>query len=155
MKRTPTDTKRSSDMGDFAFYEADIEPKRFRWIVVPLRKLLRRLLGPVWSQEELLFHSLNERIAHLETELSSGAVSSRIEDGIEDVRVDLRGRQEASTELITQRLADLERQVETLTGLGWDHVAVVRRLASIEDHMADLPPVESPASVTKAQRSSE
>ena len=84
-------------MYDYAFYHAGIhEPRGIRRIIVPVRRLLRRIMRPMLLRQAELLQSLSERI----DENSS--------------------------------------QMQTAVALGWDHVALVRRLATIEEQLATL-----------------
>ncbi len=79
------------------FYESGTsEAKGLRRPVVLARRVLRRLLRPIFLQ----------------------------------LNADLRA--------ISERQDRLEQQVRTALALGWDHVALARRLASIEDQLNEL-----------------
>jgi hypothetical protein len=84
-------------MSDLAFYEAGCrEVKGKRRVIVPFRRLLRRLLRPIFLKLEEELNALDRRQDRLERDLKA-------------------------TEAIT-----------------WDHVAVSRRLAMLEDHLETL-----------------
>jgi hypothetical protein len=105
-------------MHDFAFYDTDMQARRLPWLVVPARRLLRRLLGPVWERERALFEALHEEHVQLGQRLI-------------DVHSDL-GAQVA---YLSERIDEVERQVRATAALGWDHVALTRRLTAIEDRL--------------------
>lgn len=90
-------------MRDYKFYAAGMDPARFRWVVVPGRRLVRRLLRPVFYRQEELFAELGAEIDDLKAEIDR-----------------------------------LSHELEGLKGLGWDHVAVTRRLATLEDRIGDI-----------------
>ena len=121
---------------DYAFYEAGQRerPRRLAWLVLPLRRLLRRLLGPVWAREELLFQALADDITRVER---------RLDAAVGELRSELTERHDVTTSYLTDRLAELERQIHAAAALGWDHVAVTRRLAALEDHLALLNETEA------------
>ena len=92
---------------DYLFYGAGLSPARFRWAVVPARRLLRRLLRPMLYRQVELYRALDGDIEDLRDRLA------RLEARVE--RVD-EGAQRAAA-------------------LGWDHVALSRRLAALEDRL--------------------
>ncbi|WP_152052017.1 hypothetical protein [Tautonia marina] len=91
-------------MRDFAFYNAGIDdakgPKRVLGLA---RRLVRRLLRPMFFHQEALYRDLQTQIDHL-----TGQV-----------------------EALSQRSAAAD-------AFRWDAVAMARRLASIEDHLARI-----------------
>lgn len=89
-------------MRDYKFYGAGMDPVRFGRVIVPGRRLVRRVLRPVFYRQEELFAELGGEIDGLKAEVER-----------------------------------LSREVEGLTGLAWDHVAVTRRLAALEDRIED------------------
>jgi hypothetical protein len=96
---------------DLAFYNTGCDaPAGKRALLVPPRRLLRRLLRPFFQRQVDLYRELHERI-----------------DAIEHALHTIRERQD--------RLA-----AETFAGvaLGWDHVALSRRLACLEDAVEAL-----------------
>src|SRR5206468_3273302 len=86
--------KRSIAMRELAFYEAGYhEVKGIRRAVIPFRRLLRRLLRPIFLQ--------------LDAELRS----------------------------LARRHDEFDRELKAVRAMGWDHVALARRLAVLEDHV--------------------
>lgn len=84
-------------MSAFAFYEAGCDDVRGkRRITVPLRRLLRRLLRPIFL---------------------------RLRDQLDS---------------LDRRQDRLERDLKAIEAMGWDHVAMSRRLAMLEDHIEAL-----------------
>jgi hypothetical protein len=82
---------------DLAFYNAGCSGlKGWRRIVIPFRRLLRRLLRPIFQRQVALFEQVFRR---------------------EDL---------------------LEAQIQTTMAFGWDYVALVRRLAVLEDRVEAL-----------------
>jgi len=84
-------------MRDLAFYEAGCHNiNGIRRVVIPFRRLLRRLLRPIFL--------------HLDNQLKS----------------------------LDRRQNQLDRDLKAVLGMGWDHVAIARRLAVLEDHVEAL-----------------
>ena len=91
-------------MHDLVFYEAGChEVKGMRRVVIPFRRLLRRLLRPI-------FLHLDSQLNSLGAELNS----------------------------LDRRQNLLDRDLKAVLAMGWDHVAMVRRLAALEDHVEAL-----------------
>ena len=91
-------------MHDLVFYEAGChEVKGMRRVVIPFRRLLRRLLRPI-------FLHLDSQLNSLGAELNS----------------------------LDRRQNLLDRDLKAVVAMGWDHVAMVRRLAALEEHVEAL-----------------
>jgi hypothetical protein len=91
-------------MHNLVFYEAGChEVKGIRRVVVPFRRLLRRLLRPIFLHLDSRLNSLDRRQNSL------------------DRRQDL-----------------LDRDLKAVAAMGWNHVAMVRRLAALEEHVEAL-----------------
>ena len=88
-------------MRDFAFYNAGVDdatgPRR---ALAMARRLLRRVLRPIFFRQEAIYRDLQEQIDILESQIRA--------------------------------LAD---RAEATDAFGWDHVAMARRLAAIEDRL--------------------
>lgn len=95
-------------MRDYLFYGAGMQPSRMRFLVVPARRVLRRLLRPMFVRQ---------------VEIYEGFAAD-----IEDLR--------SRTEDLRKEIAEVNEKVESIAALGWDHVALTRRLAAIEDRLA-------------------
>lgn len=105
-------------MRDLAFYNVGCQdPKGARRIVVPLRRLLRRLLRPIFDRQVAIFGELCDRADRLEHE--NHALRAQVE------RFD-------------RRHDALAARMQTTVALGWDYVATVRRLAVLEDRVEAL-----------------
>jgi hypothetical protein len=105
-------------MPDLAFYNAGCEGSSgLRQLLVLPRRLLRRLLRPIFQQQVALFQHLIDRLDRSETE-------------------DRKLEGELAT--LTKRQSEIDDRVETVLAFGWDYVAMVRRLALIEDQLAAL-----------------
>jgi hypothetical protein len=103
---------------DLAFYNAGCDgPRGARWLLVLARRLLRRLLRPIFLRQVELLQSLIDR-------LDRGEMSVRtVQDDVDR---------------IAQRMDDVDERLETVLAFGWDYVAMVRRLAVLEDQVAVL-----------------
>jgi len=135
---------------DYAFYKATEQaPRRLGWLVRPMRRMLRRLLGPVWQREYELFVALGadlERLERNQTDVLTalGDVSDRLssveqrQDSMEQRQDSLEQRQMTALGHLSDRLDSLERQLRAAIALGWDHEAVVRRLATIEGRLNEM-----------------
>jgi hypothetical protein len=102
---------------DYAFFEVDLRPPKRRWLgwfVVPLRRVLWRLLQPAWLNEQLLLERLGREIDRLQ------ALTAELAEADSDQ---------------TRRLDALERDFLASTAAGWDATALARRLAAIEDRL--------------------
>jgi seryl-tRNA synthetase len=96
---------------DFAFYNAGTgESRGLKRAFVPVRRVLRRVLRPIFlRQAELMMH-LAGRIDE---------TNAKIED--------LRRRHDLTSD-----------QIQDTIAFGWDHVAMARRLAALEDRVESL-----------------
>ncbi len=103
------------------------------------RKVLRRLLRPIHtvldrleSQKDDLYRRSEGQGAHLEGLTGEHhALLARFESRV--VQIESLSRSVAG---INERLDDLEEKLSAFQALHWDHVALTRRLAAIEDVLA-------------------
>ena len=97
-------------MRDFAFYNAGVDdatgPRR---ALALARRLLRRILRPIFFRQETIYRDLQQQIDALECQFRA--------------------------------LAD---RSEATDAFGWDHVAMARRLAAIEDRLRPEAPKADP-----------
>jgi hypothetical protein len=115
---------------DLAFYNHGChEPKGVRKAVVPVRRLLRRMLRPAFQRLVEILTSLCDRLDAEE----HATHALRHEMAL------LRGRQD--------RMAG---QLQTAVALGWDYVALTRRLAVLEDRVESLLPAARPGETESA-----
>jgi hypothetical protein len=152
-------------MRDFAFYHVGFSGQRgLRALLVPFRRLIRRLLRPMLYRQAELLKGLQAQIDLLAIQARRQEIAAREGDAglareIEAVRdrepdprlVERIERLEQLTgrldqlERLTGRFDQLERrdeelasQLDATSAFGWDYVALVRRLASLEDHVEAL-----------------
>src|SRR5579883_1004355 len=96
---------------DLAFYNVGCEPQPGpRRLVVLMRRALRRVLRPIFQRQVEILTSLCDRL-----------------DAAEHQTACLRKNQE-----------ELSEQLQTTLAFGWDYVALVRRLAVLEDRVESL-----------------
>jgi hypothetical protein len=108
---------------DLAFYNAGCNDTRGpRRALVLARRLLRRVLRPIFMQQVVLYQYLIDRLDRCET--------------------GFRG----NIETLSKRQDELTERVETIQAFGWDYVAMVRRLAVLEDQLAALTGQAGPSS---------
>lgn len=122
-------------MPDLAFYNVGTEPGgRLRSLVVLPRRLLRRLLRPFFQRLVEILQSLCDRL-----------------DAAEEADRALR----SDVERLHERQEQLAESLRSSIALGWDHVAMARRLAVLEDRVelltrlaeAELPEPDEPVPV--------
>jgi hypothetical protein len=53
-------------------------------------------------------------------------------------QIELYRQLDADIDRLSQRQEQLDCQLKASTSLGWDHIAIVRRLAALEDHVEAL-----------------
>ena len=105
-------------MQNLVFYEAGChEVKGIRRVVIPFRRLLRRLLRPIFLHLDSQLNSLDRRQNLLDRDLKAAVAMGW----------DLDRRQNL-----------LDRDLKAAVAMGWDHVAMVRRLAALEEHVEAL-----------------
>jgi hypothetical protein len=113
-------------VSDLAFYNVGCErPRGIRLLVVVPRRILRRILRPIFHRQVELLRELFHRL--YATELAVERVERRQDELREGLTRDLGRRQD-----------ELDEKLQTLVAMGWDHVAVARRLAALEDQIAVL-----------------
>ena len=110
-------------MRDLAFYEAGChEVNGIRRVVIPFRRLLRRLLRPIFLHLDSQLKSLEWRETQLDHRQNQF-----------DHRQNQLGRDLMAALDRRQNLVD--RDLKAVLAMGWDHVAIARRLAVLEDHL--------------------
>lgn len=109
-------------MSDLRFHEVGCEsPRGKRRISVFCRRVLRRILRPIFERQVEILVALRSRIEVLE--LENGLLRTSLRD-------EIRGQ--------NQRLQSHAAHIQAMIALGWDHVATTRRLASLEEHVESL-----------------
>ena len=110
-------------MSDLAFYNVGCEPRGLKGALVPLRRALRRLLRPIFQRQVVILQEICDRLDRLE------------------------GGQNAQD----RRQDALLARVQATSAMGWDHVAMARRLAVLEDRVEGLIAAASRESATRPQ----
>lgn len=119
-------------MQDFAFYNVGCHnAKGPRGPLVLARRSLRRVLRPMFYRLAELFQHLADRLDEHEHRIFAIQVET---DELKDRHDELDRRHDE----MAKRQDELAEQVHTTAALGWDYVALVRRLATIEDQLAVL-----------------
>jgi hypothetical protein len=110
-------------------------PKGWRRIILPFRWFAYRLLRPLFVQQAKRYFELAAASAEMDRRREILAQEiARLRDELDDLkRTQARAGDEARKETTV-----LDQRVRQTLALGWDHVALVRRLASIEDHLNRL-----------------
>ena len=103
-------------MDDLTFYN-DFGPGPAGWkrAVLWPRRLVRRVLRPIFQRQVQIYHDLTHR-QHM--------LAARLEAAY------------GAFERLGARHAALADDVRAASALGWDHAALTRRLAALEDHFA-------------------
>ena len=99
-------------------------PRGWRRVILPFRMMAYRLVRPLL---------LGQVTIHQELERQSGELA-RLEGEIARLGHHLEAANRAVADARTE-LTALSQRVRQALALGWDHVAVVRRLAAIEDRL--------------------
>ena len=104
-------------------------PRGWRRIILPFRWIVYRLVRPLLSE-------MAERC--LAVQQSSAGLEQRhagFEQELLRLRKDLTDFKQALAGARTE-IADIDKRIRQSLALGWDHVALVRRLASIEEQLS-------------------
>ncbi|MBX6313213.1 MAG: hypothetical protein IRY99_09910 [Isosphaeraceae bacterium] len=105
-------------MSDLHFYNVGChEPRGLRRAVIPVRRALRRVLRPIFLRQVQIFQSLCDRL-----------------DAAERADQEL----QAQIDGLARRQSQLADQLQATAAFGWDYVAMVRRLAALEDRVEAL-----------------
>jgi hypothetical protein len=119
-------------MTDFAFYNVGChEVKGVRRLSVLVRRMLRRILRPIFVRQAEMFRQLADLLDDHEHRIFALRVGS---DALDRRNDELAVRHEG----LSRRQDELADQIQTTMAFGWDYVALVRRLAALEDQVAVL-----------------
>lgn len=113
-----------SDVPNYAFYGTGMEPQRFGFLVVPLRRVLRRLQLPWFLRQVEILTELRQGIEAPEAQLTE----------------------------LHRLVGELRVMIKAQEARSWDHVAIARRLAALEDAISasQSPPLEASPSQASA-----
>lgn len=130
-------------MQDFAFYNAGSHSlKGPRGLLVMARRMMRRVLRPIFLRQVEIFQHFADLLDNHEGRVSDLRTDA---DAMKRQHRDLAhelGRQNEALALRqdqqSARQDELADQIQTTMAFGWDYVAMVRRLATLEDQLALL-----------------
>jgi uncharacterized protein (DUF3084 family) len=148
-------------MDERPFYEAGYhEVKGLKRIALPVRRLVRRVLRPIFVELNNQFRTLDARRAQLEMELAQLELRQAHLDlcqnqlGQRQKELDHRQKEldHCQNQLYHRQneldrdskaaagncVAQVDRDLKSFQGLRLDHVAIARRLAVLEDHVEAL-----------------
>jgi hypothetical protein len=126
-------------MQDFAFYNVGChDAKGPRGLLVLVRRTVRRILRPMFLRQADIFRHLADLLDDHEHRVFALRIdadeSKRQHAKLNRQHEEMAGRQDE----LSARQDELADQLRTTMALGWDYVAMVRRLATIEDQLASL-----------------
>lgn len=126
-------------MHDFAFYNVgDQNVKGPRSLMILVRRAMRRVLRPIFLRQVEIFQHLADRLGDHEERIGNLRIDA---DAMKRQHAQLGRQHEALTnrqDSLSARQDELADQIQTTMAFGWDYVAMVRRLATIEDQLATL-----------------
>jgi hypothetical protein len=141
-------------MDERLFYEVGYhEVKGIKRIALPVRRLVRRVLRPIFVELDNRLKTLDGRQAQLELRQAQFDVhENKLDqrqneldhrqhelDRRQNQLGDRQNRLGPDVSAATDRLHNrLDRELKALLAMGWDHVAVTRRLAVLEDRVEAL-----------------
>jgi hypothetical protein len=100
---------------DNTFYGEGMEPQRLGALVVPARRVLRRLQRPWFERQVQILDALRR---DLDVERARGAVLER------------------EVQALRHEVAELRAEVAAQEARAWDQTAIANRLAALEDSSA-------------------
>jgi hypothetical protein len=126
-------------MQDFAFYNVGChDAKGPRGLLILVRRMVRRILRPMFLRQAEIFR----HFAALLDDHEHRVFALRIDaDAMKRQHAELNRQHEAMAcrqENLSARQDELADQIQTTMAFGWDYVAMVRRLATLEDQLASL-----------------
>src|SRR5262245_19240357 len=129
---TPQAPRKEFSMKDYAFYNVGCHDARgVRGLMVMVRRLMRRILRPFFLRQAELF----QHLAGLVEDHEHRVYALRIDQESLKHRHDAMIRRQDE---MAARQDEQGEQLHTTMAFGWDYVALVRRLATLEDQVAAL-----------------
>lgn len=130
-------------MQDFAFYNAGSHSmKGPRGLVVMARRLMRRVLRPIFLRQVEIFQYFADLLDNHEHRVFALQTDADAMKHHHHALAEELGRQNHALALRQDQLSgrqdELAEQIQTTMAFGWDYVAMVRRLATLEDQLAVL-----------------
>jgi ABC-type transporter Mla subunit MlaD len=127
-------------VGDGDLFDEVEERGRLRGLVQPTRRALGRVLRPYFAHQQAQVDRVEQRVDEL------GARQPDIDELLSAVRelAEIQAQLAQALESITAQVAGLvdrqdevDRKASAVAAVTWDHVALTRRLASLEDSLSD------------------
>jgi ABC-type transporter Mla subunit MlaD len=119
----------------------DVEERgRLRGVVQPTRRALGRVLRPYFAHQQAQVDRVEQRVEQL------GARQPDIDELLSAVRelAEIQAQLTQALEALTAQVGGLvdrqdevDRKAAAVAAVTWDHVALTRRLASLEDSLSD------------------
>ena len=123
----------------------DVEERgRLRGVVQPTRRALGRVLRPYFAHQQAQVDRVEQRVEQL------GARQPDIDELLSAVRelAEIQAQLTQALEALTAQVGclvdrqdEVDRKAAAVAAVTWDHVALTRRLASLEDSLSDQEPV--------------
>ena len=127
----------------------DVEERgRFKGLMQPTRRVLGRVLRPYFAHQAALVEEVERHVDELD----------RRQQALDEIQAAVAQLTAAQAQLaqtvetVTARLAELaerqdeiDRKASVVAAVTWDHVALTRRLAMIEDALVTSPSDQAPA----------
>ena len=119
----------------------DVEERgRLRGVVQPTRRALGRVLRPYFAHQQAQVDRVEQRVDQL------GARQPDIDELLSAVRelAEIQAQLTQALEALTAQVGclvdrqdEVDRKAAAVAAVTWDHVALTRRLASLEDSLSD------------------
>ena len=127
----------ASDIGGGGdLFDGVDESGRGRSIMQPTRRALGRILRPYFAHQQAQVHRVEERVDAIDRRLPSVDELAAAVTELADIQGQLAQALEALTAQVValgERQEEIDRKAAVVSAVSWDHVALTRRLAAIED----------------------
>lgn len=115
------------------------ERGRLRSVMQPTRRALGRILRPYFARQQAQVHRVEERVDAIESRLPSVDELAAAVTELAEIQGQLAQALEALTAQVAglaERQEEIDRKAAVVAAVTWDHVALTRRLAAIEDGLS-------------------
>ncbi|MBV8960337.1 MAG: hypothetical protein JO054_05100 [Actinobacteria bacterium] len=115
------------------------EGGRLRSVMQPTRRALGRILRPYFAHQQAQVHRAEERIDALDRRLPSVDDLTAAVTELAEIQGQLAQALEALTAQVAalvERQDEIDQKAAVVAAVSWDHVALTRRLASLEDALS-------------------
>ncbi|HZQ84855.1 MAG TPA: hypothetical protein VFA83_08465 [Acidimicrobiales bacterium] len=112
------------------------ERGRLRSVMQPTRRTLGRILRPYFAHQQTQVHRVEERIDAIDRRLPSVDELAAAVTELAEIQGQLAQALEALTAQVAglaERQEEIDRKAAVVAAVTWDHVALTRRLAALED----------------------